>query len=641
MNSLEEIVRTKSFAVPTNQRGYSWETSNIEALINDLKLVGDKSHYLGPIIISEDEDGSDPQLRETNTTLVEERLVEDGQQRLTTFFLMLNALRKRYNSLDMDLEKQQLERLVFYTLDSGPQLRLKNKNPDLNACFSNCMIGSPPFPAELTSPMVKMQNASIYIEDYFSALSESECNRWKNRLCTQSKFEEIDLNTSNFDRWLTFDAINSRGLPLSQFDKIKNLCVLIADKRNLSVEPSEVWYSTLKQLEKYGVSKRIDEEAFIIEIFSVFLGKKYTSNDIHGEFLKKFGDLLKESNRELESQLVQFISFWDKYAASFGLIASKNKSTFFGSECNEEAGRWLVRLDNMDLPTITRPILVTGHMKYDEQDFARLVELCEKYTFRVHAVMRKQTSFNGGKVIGTANGILLSHSDLDNFKKWICSRLMETAPLNQVVQRLFNGDPKYNNDDSVIGWQYCYYFLYEYESKYSPRCQPPRSWASSDSTKKNTQEHILPNTHRDRDFWETEWPDENQAEKYKHRLGNLVLTDGNSQLGRKSFSEKLNGPGDYFYNSPNATNTEKRIREFTEGNEWKIENILKREIELIEFTIDRWSLPCCRDNMDIYLPDCFNTFINMEKIPVVYEDCIEDEDVERDDDLEIDEDPTS
>ena len=52
----------------------------------------------------------------------------------------------------------------------------------------------------------------------------------ENRLCTQSKFEAIDLDISNFDRWLTFDAINSRGLPLSQFDKIKNLCVLIADK---------------------------------------------------------------------------------------------------------------------------------------------------------------------------------------------------------------------------------------------------------------------------------------------------------------------------------------------------------------------------------------------------------------------------
>ena len=271
MNSLEDIVKTKSFAVPTNQRGYSWGTENIEALINDLKLVGDKSHYMGPIIISKDEDGSDPPLRESNHTPVEECLVEDGQQRLTTFFLMLNALRKRYLDLGKNLEGNELGRLVFYTLDSGRQLRLKNKNLDLNACFSNCMLGSPPLPADLTSPMVKMRKASAYIGNYFCQLSEDECNRWKNRLCTQSKFEAIDLDISNFDRWLTFDAINSRGLPLSQFDKIKNLCVLIADKRNLSVDSSEVWYNTLKQLEKYGVSKRSEEEAFIIEIFSVFL----------------------------------------------------------------------------------------------------------------------------------------------------------------------------------------------------------------------------------------------------------------------------------------------------------------------------------------------------------------------------------
>ena len=369
----------------------------------------------------------------------------------------------------------------------------------------------------------------------------------------------------------------------------------------------------------------------------MFSFKKLFSNDVHGEFLKKFGVLLQESNTELENQLIQFISFWDKYAASFGLIASKGKSAFFGSACNENAGRWLVRLDNMDLPTITRSILVAGHMKYNKTDFAKLVEICEKYTFRVHAVMRKQTSFNAGKITDTANRILLSHMNLDAVKKEMCVRLVETAPLDQVVLRLFNGDPKYNNDPTVNGWQYCYYFLYEYESKKSPRSQPPLSWASSDRAKINTQEHILPNSHRDGDFWETEWPDENQAEKYKHRLGNLVLTDGNVQLGRKSFSKKLNGPGDYFYNCSAATNSEKRIRSFTNGEEWKEANILMREMELIDFTIERWSLPCCKDNKDIYLPEAFKS-IGKEKVLVAYSDCIEDEIENRDDeDFEVEE----
>ena len=202
----------------------------------------------------------------------------------------------------------------------------------------------------------------------------------------------------------------------------------------------------------------------------------------------------------------------------------------------------------MDLPTITRSILVAGHMKYNKTDFAKLLRYVKNILLECMQSCESKL-FILGKITDTTNRILLSHMNLDAVKKEMC-KVIETAE-DQVVLRLFNGDPKYNNI-AVNGWQYCYYFLYEYESKIT-RSQPPLSWASSDRAKINTQEHILPNSHRDGDFWETEWPDENQAEKYKHRLGNLVLTDGNVQLGRKS-SLKLNGPGDYFYNCSAATN---------------------------------------------------------------------------------------
>ncbi len=70
---------------------------------------------------------------------------------------------------------------------------------------------------------------------------------------------------------------------------------------------------------------------------------------------------------------------------------------------------------------------------------------------------------------------------------------------------------------------------------------------------------------------------------------------------------KLNDPAaNYYYNHPTATNGEKRIRTFTDGRTWQESNILAREVELINFAISRWSMPCVCDNAVLTWPDPFD-----------------------------------
>lgn len=81
---IKEIFDTFKFSVPIYQRNYAWTSIEIEQLIEDIIDFNNIRYYIGTIVVS-NENG--------------EYKVIDGQQRLTTVFLLLNYLELlKYNS---------------------------------------------------------------------------------------------------------------------------------------------------------------------------------------------------------------------------------------------------------------------------------------------------------------------------------------------------------------------------------------------------------------------------------------------------------------------------------------------------------------------------------------------------------------
>ena len=74
------------FVIPEYQRPYVWQKDNIEELIEDLYYAfehkEDNEYFLGSLV-----------LKNTNNQNFTEYEVLDGQQRLTTFFMMIAVLR--------------------------------------------------------------------------------------------------------------------------------------------------------------------------------------------------------------------------------------------------------------------------------------------------------------------------------------------------------------------------------------------------------------------------------------------------------------------------------------------------------------------------------------------------------------------
>jgi hypothetical protein len=127
-------------------------------------------------------------------------------------------------------------------------------------------------------------------------------------------------------------------------------------------------------------------------------------------------------------------------------------------------------------------------------------------------------------------------------------------------------------------------------------------------------EHILPKTYHSADNeWKNDW-DEQEHEKWKHRLGNLVMTLNNSILGTSSIDVKMNGKrqdgtvADHFFNHINATDSEKKLKDYLKDDLWIKESILRRELDLLTFLIKKWSGLCCDDEKSIIID--FTSIIN-------------------------------
>lgn len=92
----ETLSGSVRFRIPFFQRGYAWEKKQWDQLFLDLQeqiieelergsAVDEVEHFFGPIVVME----------QTGTPELKEFLVIDGQQRITTIYLLLGMIREQ------------------------------------------------------------------------------------------------------------------------------------------------------------------------------------------------------------------------------------------------------------------------------------------------------------------------------------------------------------------------------------------------------------------------------------------------------------------------------------------------------------------------------------------------------------------
>ena len=102
--TLETLFTNRAFRVPPYQRHYAWEEQQISEFLDDLSNIPEgKSYFLGTLLFMRPTNDGPQVLQEHDATSASGPYkvfdVVDGQQRLTTTVLFINAVRRAKPSL--------------------------------------------------------------------------------------------------------------------------------------------------------------------------------------------------------------------------------------------------------------------------------------------------------------------------------------------------------------------------------------------------------------------------------------------------------------------------------------------------------------------------------------------------------------
>lgn len=252
--SLDSLFKEKIFRIPDYQRGYAWQKSQLKDFWEDLiNLSGDRSHYTGVLTLKE---VSSKEVSETDNEfwLVDDHSyrmyhIVDGQQRLTTFVVFLQAFIDFVKELDGNADKADQEiyitdslsleavinRYLFKTKPTGDQYRTYKfgytvDNPSYEYLRHKIFNedGSPSI--EETFYTLNLRNAKFYFYEQLKVLhTEAGMDGLQEiykKLTKRFLFNEYVIK-DEFDVFVAFETMNNRGKRLSDLELLKNRLIYL------------------------------------------------------------------------------------------------------------------------------------------------------------------------------------------------------------------------------------------------------------------------------------------------------------------------------------------------------------------------------------------------------------------------------
>lgn len=212
----------KSFyVVPDYQREYVWESEHVEQLLNDIntgfpaETENAPEYFIGSIVVC---------LREKNIF----ELI-DGQQRMTTLFLIICAIRDYIHPLDQEYAKSIERQIIDIDTHTSGMIRnlyrVELQYEDSSNILKEIAQGNFSEPGNKSTRSVKnivvAYNTIIHFLKSFSEDADA-IKKFYGYLINQVKL--IQIETPDVAQALKiFETINDRGVGLDSMDLLKNL----------------------------------------------------------------------------------------------------------------------------------------------------------------------------------------------------------------------------------------------------------------------------------------------------------------------------------------------------------------------------------------------------------------------------------
>lgn len=320
------------FVIPVYQRNYTWtKEKEVKKFLDDLEnVISGKydTHFLGIIIY----------LEKPLEYGFHERSIIDGQQRLTTTFLTLYAMREIYKELGDMLEADKLVDLYLqnkYSKNDAYKDRLKPLVSDDNV-YQQIVNGEVDEIKETDSNVYKN---FIYIKNYLNSLINKGISGQK----IVSKLDDLFVVTIPIDEddnpQKVFESINATGIKLTAADLIRNylLMNLQSDKqdkfyndywlqieKNVSHDSNKLqdFFRIYLAIKKFKLSSKAN-------LYNDFIDWKET-NSIDNkalfvdllEYAKVYNTLIIEDINNLDSKIIDSINDYRKLNSTLALTTS-------------------------------------------------------------------------------------------------------------------------------------------------------------------------------------------------------------------------------------------------------------------------------------------------------------------------------
>ncbi|WP_101024923.1 DUF262 domain-containing protein [Helicobacter pylori] len=494
------------FSIPVYQRNYAWAEENCKKLLQDIVSISQnkKTHFMGSItyILQWKED-------KERFRQLQEFVIIDGQQRITTLMLLLKAIETK-------IQDEEIKKEINIILNlTGQKLRLKPIKKDKEA-----------FELVMQNRLDKIQEESHIGKNYKFFTKEL-----KNYLNKGYRIEEIynaflrlkiitiGLDPREDDPQVVFESINATGVQLKGLDLIRNYLMMGENSDRQDYLYDTYWVP----LEEWIGEKDLDD--FIKTYLRIYFEDKFKEKEVY--------DTLKIHHEKNISDIEALISDMREYGRIYQIFLDRDHYFLGRGDPQQLANLRLCIKDLVKIqfgvakPFVLRCARDFEEGKLDYENFHEILQILISY------YVRRIVCGNSNNALNTVLYPLYKQLELYRKPENVSADTLKRYLGKSIGQMVFPNDDQIKaaflvrNDYST---NYVYKFILLEIEKLS-NAEPPRE--------ENLEvEHFYPENPTQ------EWRDRvgnyfTFEQDYLNNFGNLTLKEKNQRLGNKSYEEKI------------------------------------------------------------------------------------------------------
>ncbi|MCQ2893206.1 DUF262 domain-containing protein [Helicobacter pylori] len=492
------------FSIPVYQRNYTWEEENCEKLLQDIVSISQnkKTHFMGSITYILHLIDDEKSLRQ-----LQEFVIIDGQQRITTTMLLLKAIETKIPNEGI---KKEIDGLLNLT---GQRLRLKPIKSDKEA-----------FDLVMQNRSHELQGVS-HIRDNYKFFTK-ELDKYLEKgyrieeiygAFLRLKIVAIGLELGEDDPQVVFESINATGVQLKGLDLIRNYLMMGENSDRQKYLYDTYWVP----LENWLGEKDLND--FIKTYLRIYFEDRFKEGE------REVYYVLKAHHRDNFSDDIQgLMSDMREYGRIYQIFLDRDHYFLERGDSQQLANLRLRIKDLMKIkfgvakPFILRCARDFEEGKLDYENFYEILQILTSYFVRRSVCGEPTAALN--KVLYSLYKQLEENVSADALKRYLGKSVGQTAfPNDDKIRAAFLVRNAYSSN------YVCKFILLEIEKL--SNAEPPRE--------ENLEvEHFYPKTPtqewRDRvgDYFTFE-------QDYLNNFGNLTLSGQNQRLSNKSYEEKI------------------------------------------------------------------------------------------------------